>query len=331
MSEDPAGLAALGWNAARAEALAALGRPELAARRVVADAGVAYRVAGGGEESIAVLPGRLRREPGERPVVGDWVAVRGGDRGDGGDLVIEALLPRATALSRRDPDQRSEQILVANVDRALLVSGLDQDFNVRRLERYLTLVRGAGVAAAVVLSKADLAEGGEAERRRAEVAEAAPTGVPVLAVSLLSEEGIAAVHALLAPGETAVLLGSSGVGKSTLLNGLLGRDAQRTQPVRVNDSRGRHTTTRRELFQLSGGALVIDTPGLRELEPWRAGAGLADAFPDIAEAAARCRFRDCSHDREPGCAVRDSVPPARLAAYHKLAAELAARSPRRRR
>ena len=330
MSEDSPGLAALGWSDARAEELAALGRPELCARRVVADAGVAYRVAGGDEESIAVLPGRLRRERGERPVVGDWVAVRATDPGE---AAIEALLPRTTALSRRDPDQKSEQVLVANVDRALLVSGLDLDFNQRRLERYLTLVRASEVAASVVLSKADLAAGGEAaaERVRAEVVAAVDPEVPVLAVSLLSDAGIAAVRALLAPGETAVLLGSSGVGKLTLLNGLLGRDAQRTQAVRAHDSRGRHTTTRRELFQLPGGALVIDTPGLRELEPWRAAAGLADAFPDIAELAARCRFRDCSHQREPGCAVQGAVPADRLAAYHKLATELASRAPRRRR
>jgi ribosome biogenesis GTPase len=252
------GLEAIGWRPELAAALAAAGDGLAAARVVLAERG-AYRVSDGDQESVAVVPGRMRHRAGrgELPVVGDWVALRPAGAPEG---LIEAVLPRRTILARRDPDGARAQVLVANVDLALVVMGLDGDFNLRRLERYLAMVDAAGVRAAVVLSKADLHPPRE---RLAEVAAAAP-GVPVVAADLRADPGAAA--ALLVPGETAVLLGSSGAGKSTLLNGLLGEPVQKTAPVRAHDSRGRHTTTRRQLFRLPGGALVIDTPGLRAID-----------------------------------------------------------------
>jgi ribosome biogenesis GTPase len=238
-------------------------------------------------------------------------------------------------LTRRDPDQRSEQVLVANVDLAVLVMGLDGDYNLRRLERYLTLVRAAGVAPLVVLSKADLVDDAAEKLARAE--EVAPE-VPALALDLLAPGGHRPVEPHLVAGDTAVLLGSSGAGKSTLLNALLGEAVQRTSGVRAHDSRGRHTTTIRQLFRLPGGALVIDTPGLREIELVGAGGGLDEAFPEVAALAAGCRFRDCRHVDEPGCALSQAeaegrIASERLAAFRKLAAEQArsARGARRRR
>lgn len=250
-------LEAIGWRPERAGELAAAGDGLAAARVVLAERG-AFRVSDGEEEAVAVVPGRMRHRAarGQLPVVGDWVALRPGAR----EGVIAAVLPRRSVLARRDPDGARAQVLVANVDLALVVMGLDGDFNLRRLERYLAMVDGAGVRAAVVLSKADLHPAGE---RLAEVAQAAP-GVPAVAADLRGDPG--PVAALLVPGETAVLLGSSGAGKSTLLNGLLGEPLQKTAPVRAHDSRGRHTTTRRQLFRLPGGALVIDTPGLRAID-----------------------------------------------------------------
>ncbi len=246
-------LEAIGWRPELADALRESGEGLTAARVVLAERG-AWRVSDGDEEVSAVVPGRLRHRAarGALPVVGDWVAVQGG--------TITAVLPRRTVLARRDPDGARVQVLVANVDAALVVMGLDDDFNLRRLERYLALVGAAGVRAAVVLSKADLHPPGS---RPDEVAAAAP-GVPVVACDLTSDAG--AVAGFLAPRETAVLLGSSGAGKSTLLNALVGAPVQKTAPVRTHDSRGRHTTTRRQLFRLPDGAMVIDTPGLRAID-----------------------------------------------------------------
>jgi ribosome biogenesis GTPase len=243
-------LEAMGWQPERA---AAVGDGLVPARVVLAERG-AYQVSDGERELMAVVPGRVRHRAarGELPVVGDWVALQGD--------VIEGVLPRATVLARRDPDGSRAQVLVANVDRALIVMGLDGDYNLRRLARYLEMVSAGGVRPSVVLSKADLVAPGE---RLAEVAAAAP-GVAVVAADLRSQAGVAGT--LLSPRETAVLLGSSGTGKSTLLNGLVGEELQKTAPVRAHDSRGRHTTTRRQLFRLPGGALLIDTPGLRAID-----------------------------------------------------------------
>ena len=249
----------IGWRPELADGLAAGAAP---ARVVLAERG-AYRVAGADGEAMVPVTGRLRHRAarGELPVVGDWVAVADG--------AIVGVLPRRTVLARRDPDGARAQVLVANVDVALVVMGLDGDYNLRRLERYLALVEPAGVRAAVVLSKPDLHPPGD----RPEEVAAAAGGAPVLTLDLTGD--VRAVGELLAPRETAVLLGSSGAGKSTLLNGLLGAPVQRTAPVRRHDSRGRHTTTRRQLFRLPGGALVIDTPGLRAIDASRLAPGEA--------------------------------------------------------
>ena len=328
-------LAEIGWRAELAAALAELADPALRPHRVVSADRRGVRTSDGEVEGTAMVAGRMRHRARGRdlPVVGDWVAVR--VSAGAGPVVIEAVLPRHGELARRDPDQRTEQVLAANVDLAVLVMGLDRDYNLRRLERYLTLVRAAGVAPAVVLSKADLAA--DVAGSVAEVEASAP-GTPVLALALLEPGGHLPLERLLAAGATAVLLGSSGAGKSTLLNALIGRTAQRTSGVRAHDSRGRHTTTTRQLFRLPGGALVIDTPGLRELELVGAESGLDEAFPELAALAAGCRFRDCRHIDEPGCALRRAeeegrVSSDRLAAFRKLAAELGRppREPRRRR
>jgi ribosome biogenesis GTPase len=330
-----ASLAALGWGPAEARNLASLGRPDWQPMRVVTAERGAWRVSDGDAEAQASLAGRLRqRPPAEVPVVGDWVAVERGE-GEGEGAVIVAVLPRATELRRGDPDPARDQVLVANVDLALLLMGLDGDFNPRRLERYVALAGGAGIRPLLVLTKADLCDPAMRDERAAAAAAVAP-GVTVLVTTLIAPDGARPVERELRAGETAVLLGSSGVGKSTLLNALVGGDVQRTQAVRRHDSRGRHTTTRRELFRLPGGALVIDTPGLRELRLADAGGGLDQAFADLVELAARCRFRDCKHREEPDCAVRAAVAsgqvaPERLAAWHKLAAEPRPGDRRRRR
>jgi ribosome biogenesis GTPase / thiamine phosphate phosphatase len=218
-------------------------------------------------------------------------------------------------------------VIAANVDTACIVAAVDGDFNLRRIERYLAQCWESGAAPVVVLNKVDQlsAETGGIDARLADVARIA-RGVPVLPLSGMSGQGIEGLEAFLSPGRTIVFLGSSGVGKSTLVNRLLGYDARETQAVRESDSRGRHTTTSRELLCLPGGAMVIDTPGLRELQLWDAADGIGAAFSDIDELAAGCRFRDCRHENEPGCAVHAAIETgeldeARLESRRKLERE----------
>jgi ribosome biogenesis GTPase len=210
-------------------------------------------------------------------------------------------------------------VLAANVDSVFVMAGLDGDFNLRRLERYLIAAWESGAQPVILLNKADLCDD---VASRILLAEAVAPGTPVHAISSADGSGLEALAACLTPGHTVALLGSSGVGKSTLINRLLGTERQVTRAVRSDDSRGRHTTTSRELIPLPGGALVIDTPGLRELQLWSAADGMDAAFADITELAAHCRFHDCRHHDEPGCAVRDRMNPARLANYHKTQREL---------
>jgi ribosome biogenesis GTPase len=279
-------------------------------------------------ERSAELSGRLRhraRDEGERPAVGDWVTVRL-PPGDGASIV-HGVLPRRTHLARKVPGALTAvQVVAANVDVVLIVAGLDGDYNPRRLERALLLAWDGGAQPAIVLNKADLLAPAEVAARVRATEDVAP-GVPVQAVSAATGDGLEGFERSLAPRRTAALIGSSGVGKSTLVNRLLGADRQRTAAVRAGDARGRHTTTHRELLRLPGGALLIDTPGLRELQLWAGPDALEGTFAEVDGLAGSCRFADCRHDGEPGCAVitaaaEGTLSPARLESYHKLQREL---------
>jgi ribosome biogenesis GTPase len=318
-------LPTLGWSAPLARALERLGLTDVEPARVVRADRLTVRVWGPGGERTAHLPGRARHA-GDRPVVGDWVAVEplpGGDR-----AVVRALLPRRTLVRRAAPSDggrlAERQGVVANVDRLCIVVGLDRDWNVRRLERFLALAADSGAAPLVVLNKADLRP--DADRCVAD-ATAVASGVPVCACAAATGHGTAALAGWLAPGSTAALVGPSGAGKSTLLNALLGEPRQRVQAARAHDHRGRHTTSHRELFVLPGGGLLIDTPGLRELGLWGDPEAVDGGFPDVAAAARACRFPDCAHESEPGCAVWDAVAAGtlagdRLESYQALRSEI---------
>lgn len=257
------------------------------------------------------------------PAVGDWVVLEPGS--GGGRATIHAILPRRSRFSRKVAGALTqEQVVAANFDHVFIMNSLNRDFNLRRLERYLTMVWESGACPVLVLTKKDLCVE-TAERVRA--VETIAFGVRVLAVSAVTGEGMDEVREYLKPGSTVVFLGSSGVGKSTLTNQLAGREIMDVNGIREDDSRGRHTTTFRQLVVLPGGGIVIDTPGMRELQLWDADEGLQGAFEDIDSIAGGCRFKDCRHDSEPGCAVKESIragilPAERLDSYRKLQKEL---------
>ena len=254
------------------------------------------------------------------PAVGDYVMA---DLNGGGTAVIREVLPRKSAFLRKAAGTaKSEQVVAANVDVLFLCMSLNNDFNLRRLERYLAVAWDSGATPVLVLTKADLCEN---TAEKTAQAESVARGVDILAVSSLEEDGYRGVEKYLVPGRTLAFIGSSGVGKSTLINRLLGEDRILTGGLR-NDDKGRHTTTHRELIPLPCGATVIDTPGMRELGMWDAGEGIDSAFADVAELAGRCRFRNCSHRTEPGCAVRAALESGELAAerwesWNRLKAE----------
>lgn len=293
--------------------------------RVAADFGVEQRVLGAFGDERAVLTGKLRFEHGLRPAVGDFVLLTG----EPSSFVIVDILPRRTSLARQAAGTKTQmQTIAANLDRVFVVTSFNEDFNFNRLERYLTAIHDGGATGVVVLNKADLV-GGE-ERREHVALLRARLGDDVTIVSscaLGEQDGLAELMPHLRDGETSSFVGSSGVGKSTLVNSLLGEARQVTADVRESDARGRHTTTHREMFLLPGGAIVIDTPGMREFQLWDEGGGLA-AFGDIEELGATCRFRDCSHESEPGCAVvaavdRGELSEARLESWRRLQREVA--------
>jgi ribosome biogenesis GTPase len=281
-----------------------------------------WRVAGDFGECWAEASGKLRLAAADWPAVGDWVVMEL-HRADS-TAVIQEVLPRRTKFVRKSPGKKiEEQVIAANVDTALLVSGLDGDFNPRRMERYLAQCWESGARSVIVLNKADACE--EARGKAAEM-ERVAIGTSVCVVSARTGEGFAELEEFLKPGDTLVLLGSSGVGKSTIANRFLEETVQEVRPVRKSDSKGRHTTTTRELFILPGGALLMDTPGLREMQLWDADHGVAQAFADIDSLAAQCRFGDCRHEAEPGCAVlaalsAGTLDPARGENWRKLLRE----------
>jgi len=321
-------LAEIGWTASLGVALSDLDEPGLTPKRVVEEHKGRFRILGAEGESSAVVAGRLIHEAIrgiDFPVVGDWVAVEGAT---GGDLSrIRCVLPRRTALVRRAPDHSpsEEQILAANLDTVLLVTSLNREFNPRRLERYLALVWASGAQPVVVLNKSDLCHDVESFRTRAE---AVAIGVPLVVTSGVTGDGLDGLEGHLGPGRTAALIGSSGVGKSTLVNRLLGREALVTRPIREDDARGRHTTSHRQLILLPRGGMLIDTPGLREVGLWDGESGVDSTFAEIEDLAAGCRFRDCRHGGEPGCAIQQAIDdgtldPGRASSYRKLGRELA--------
>ncbi len=324
-----------GWSSALGQEFAPHAAQGLVPGRVVVQRRGHYVVATDQGEVIARLSGRFVHEAaeGEHPAVGDWVALAesGADAGSGpeGGTVIHAVMPRRTAFTRKAADSiQSVQVVAANVDLALLVAAMNGDFNARRLERYLASAWQSGAAPVVVLTKLDLAADPAAAAAVRAEAEAVAVGVPVIAVSAVSGEGLDDLRAFLKPGETSVLLGSSGAGKSTLVNALVGAQVMSTGAIRESDARGRHTTTHRELLRLPGGALALDTPGMRELGLVGADDGVGAAFDDIAALAAACRFGDCGHTNEPGCAVRaaleaGTLDPERWKSFRKLTRELA--------
>jgi ribosome biogenesis GTPase len=274
--------------------------------RVIAQQRRFWRVAGDFGECWAEASGKLRLaadEGADWPAAGDWavVEVHGADA----TALIQEVLPRRSKFVRKMAGKKmDEQVIAANVDTALLVSALDGDFNPRRVERYLAQCWESGARPVIVLNKADACE--EAREKAAEM-ERVAVGTVVCVVSARTGQGFGELEEFLRPGQTLVLLGSSGVGKSTIANRLLGGAVQEVQPVRESDSKGRHTTTARELFVLPGGALLMDTPGLREMQLWDAKQGIAQTFADIDVLATQCRFVDCRHEGEPGCAVLAAV------------------------
>ena len=320
-------LALLGWDEQSSAEFTAYSRAGLTAGRVVIQHNHIYTVATEAAELQAQISGRLQHSStstDELPAVGDWVALR---RSQGeGNALIQAVLPRRSKFSRKAAGRGTrEQVVAANADTVFLLVGLDNDFSPRRVERYLVAAWESGASPVVILNKLDLCL--DAPARIAAIEQVARS-VPVHAVSALCGLNLEAVAAYCAPRRTVAFLGSSGVGKSTIINRLLGRDALATAAVRPTDGRGRHTTTHRELMLLPGGGLVIDTPGMRELQLWDADEGVQLTFDEIETLAAGCRFRDCTHHDEPDCAVRAAVETGALAAdrlhaMHKLQKEIA--------
>jgi ribosome biogenesis GTPase / thiamine phosphate phosphatase len=319
-------LADLGWTDALADAFAPHAAAGREPARVTLQLKGFWEVTTPATARLAQCTGKFLAETNaisDMPAVGDWVAIEPLP-GDETRALIHAVLPRRTKFSRKAAGERDvEQVVAANVDTVFLISSLDANFNLRRIERYLAAAKASGAQPVIVLNKSDLTK--EAAERRAEV-EAIARGVPVVVTSAVKRGGVKPLRAWLQPHTTVAFLGSSGVGKSTLINELVGDDVLATQEVRSTDSKGRHTTTMRELIISPEGVLIIDTPGMRELQPWQAEDALEDVFADIRALTLRCKFTDCSHTTEPGCAINaaltdGSLEQPRWQSYQRLQRE----------
>jgi len=319
-------LEAYGWNEFFANSFAPFAAQGYGVGRVAVQHKTQYELYAEHGELRAETTGKMQyeaRSKDDLPVVGDWVVTR---PRDAEMATIFDILPRKSKFSRKVAGKKTEeQIVAANIDTVFLVMGLDGDYNLRRMERYLVVAWESGAAPVILLNKVDLCNDIAAVIQEVD---SIALGVPVIVVSALNDQGLGELLAHIKKGTTGALLGSSGVGKSTIINHLLGQDLQKTHEVRENDDRGRHTTSRRELILLPFGGLLMDTPGMRELQFWGGEEGIKDAFDDIAALAQQCRFRDCQHGVEPDCVVRQAIVDGTLAAdrfesYLKLQKEIA--------
>lgn len=306
-------LAELGWTESFAQAFAPYAAEGCTPARVTLELKGYCEVTGEDGARLGECSGKFihaAKAPADYPAIGDWVATTP-QPGEETRVAIQAILPRHSKFSRRAAGlEVLEQVIATNIDTVFLVSSLDGNHHLHRLERYLASAWSSGAEPVVILNKADLAEE-EIDPLRQAIADVAPQ-VPVFVISAQTRRGLKALAPYLQRGKTIAFVGSSGVGKSTLINRLMGEKIQLTQEVREADNKGRHTTTQRELLITPDGVIIIDTPGMREIQPWDAAAGLAAAFADVTALAARCKFRDCGHAGEPGCAVRSALEDASL-------------------
>jgi ribosome biogenesis GTPase len=313
----------LGWNQDFEDKLKQINKQDnFQIARIAIEYKGMYKLYTEAGEVLAEITGNMRYNN-QFPAVGDWVVI---DLQDSkARAIIHDILPRKSKFSRKVAgDNTEEQIVAANIDTIFIVTSLNQDFNLRRLERYLTIAWNSGAKPVIVLSKADLCA--DAEAKKAEV-ETVAFGVPIHIVSSLSGEGLDELEEYLETGYTVALLGSSGVGKSTIINQLMGSEKMEVDEIRINDGKGKHTTTHRELIVLETGGIVIDTPGMREIQLWDGNEGIKESFEDIETLAQNCKFNDCQHDSEPGCAVKEAIEQGdltekRLESYRKLEREL---------
>lgn len=315
----------LGWSDFFTRSFAPYSQQGFSVARVAIEYRNTYIVYSQQGELTAEVTGKLRHQAilgQDFPAVGDWVIIQAREQGSAS---IHGILPRKSKFSRKIAGSKTEeQIVAANIDTVFLVCGLDGDFNLRRIERYLILANNSGANPVIVLNKADLCNSLEDNVSKVE---AVAQGVPILVLSATTAQGLDVLKSYLQPGQTVALLGSSGVGKSTITNQLKGASVQAVQPVRRGDDQGRHTTTNRELILLPTGGLIIDTPGMREIQIWADGESLQETFADIETLAAECRFRNCQHNNEPGCAVQQALLEGeldffRFLSYQKLQKEL---------